>query len=227
MIILIGNIKGGCGKTTVAANLAASLAKRGRDVILVEADKQGTLASFMDIRVENKVPCPIGFATRLDNISDTLKDFNKRYEFTIVDAAGHDSRELRTGLVVADVVISPYRPSNNDLLTLPKVAELVSDAKSINPKLKSFALINMSPTNPSITEEEEARKLLEGYPEFITLRSSLGDRKAFRDTMVEGIGVVETGSNSKAAEEIESMVSEVLSFAGAEESVETAIAEGA
>jgi chromosome partitioning protein len=42
MIILIGGEKGGTGKTTVATNLSACLASAGRDVLLVDADRQGT-----------------------------------------------------------------------------------------------------------------------------------------------------------------------------------------
>ncbi|WP_419612803.1 ParA family protein, partial [Thiolapillus sp.] len=44
MIVLIGSQKGGCGKSTTAVNICAELAKSGRDVILVDADRQCTSA---------------------------------------------------------------------------------------------------------------------------------------------------------------------------------------
>lgn len=40
MIILLGSQKGGCGKSTIAINLACGLAQKGCDVILVDADPQ-------------------------------------------------------------------------------------------------------------------------------------------------------------------------------------------
>ena len=42
MIILIASQKGGCGKSTIAANLSAWLANQNRDVVLVDSDRQST-----------------------------------------------------------------------------------------------------------------------------------------------------------------------------------------
>lgn len=43
MILTVGNIKGGVGKTTLAVNLAIIRANAGRDVLLVDGDEQGTV----------------------------------------------------------------------------------------------------------------------------------------------------------------------------------------
>ena len=41
MIITVGNTKGGVGKTTIAVNLAIARALAGRDVWLIDGDRQG------------------------------------------------------------------------------------------------------------------------------------------------------------------------------------------
>ena len=46
MIYMIGGIKGGSGKTTVATNLTVWLSSQGRDVLLVDADDQETATDF-------------------------------------------------------------------------------------------------------------------------------------------------------------------------------------
>jgi len=54
MIILLGSQKGGCGKSTTAVNLCAELAQTGADVVLVDADRQGTAARWVQDRQERQ-----------------------------------------------------------------------------------------------------------------------------------------------------------------------------
>ncbi|MEX3606064.1 MAG: ParA family protein [Burkholderia sp.] len=50
MIVTVGNTKGGVGKTTLGVNLAIARALAGRDVWLIDADRQGTAQTEISIR---------------------------------------------------------------------------------------------------------------------------------------------------------------------------------
>ena len=50
--ITIANQKGGCGKTTIAINLAASLAREGRRILLIDLDAQAHCALGMAVPEE-------------------------------------------------------------------------------------------------------------------------------------------------------------------------------
>ena len=209
MIILIGSQKGGCGKSTTSVNISAELAGRGHDVVIVDADRQCTSANWAMDRIENPALAKVHCIQKYENIRDTLLDLDQRYEYVIVDAAGRDSRELRTGMTAAHILIVPFRPSQPDLDTLPNMQEIIIQAKDLNPGLKVYGLITMAPTNPIIHEEADARECLMDYPEIKLLSTMIRDRKVYRDAMSDGLSVVEM-DNPKAKAEIKKLIEEVL-----------------
>lgn len=209
MIILIGSQKGGCGKSTTAVNICAALAVQGHDVVLVDADRQCTSANWTMDRTANEKLAKVHCVQKYENIRDTLFDLDKRYGFVVVDAAGRDSRELRTGMTAAHVLVVPFRPSQPDLDTLPKMQEIITQAKDLNPDLKVFGLLTMTPTNPAIQEEADARICLKDFPVIELLNTIIHDRKCYRDAMSDGLGVVEM-DNPKAKDEIKKLIEELM-----------------
>lgn len=208
MIILVGSEKGGVGKSTISINIAAELAQRNQDVCLVDADKQGTASRWAQDRVDARFK-PVQCISLHDNIHKPLLDLSDRYKILVVDVAGRDSRELRTGMLAADVLVTPFRPSQPDLDTLPHLADVIEQAKDMNPSLICRAVLSMAPTNPRVNEVNQAKDYLKSYPEFVVCDAIVRDRKAFRDSLAEGAGVVEWG-DPKATYEVQRLVRELI-----------------
>lgn len=211
-IIELASQKGGPGKTTAVVNIAAELARQGHDVLIVDAD-QGTQSAsrWVTDRGENASLPVVHSIQKSGNIRAALKDLNSRYDFVIVDAPGHDSQEMRTALTVADVVIIPVRPSQLDLDTVPRLVELVDQARDMNPGLKVLGLLSQVPTFSSSKEADEAKDFLVDFPQIPLLDGKMTLRKVYRDSIPEGRGVVEA-SNRKAAAEIQLLVKEILTW---------------
>ncbi len=148
-----------------------------------------------------------GKSTTAVNICADLAKSGK--DVVLVDAAGRDSRELRTGMTAADMPLVPFRPSQPDLDTLPNLQEIITQAKDLNPDLVVYGLLTMAPTNPVVHEAEEAREYLQDYPEIKPLETVIRDRKVYRDAMSEGMGVVEM-DNHKAADEVQALMKEIF-----------------
>ena len=211
MIVLIGSQKGGCGKSTIAVNMCADLAVRGHDVVLVDADRQGTAATWATDRSNHPDLPVVHCIQKYENIRNTLLDLETRYEHVIVDAAGRDSRELRTGMTAAHILLIPLRPSQPDLDTLPNLQNVIGQAKDLNPDLTVYGLLTMAPTNPVVHEADEARDYLQDYPDIRLLNTIVRDRKIYRDAISDGRGVIEM-DNPKAVVEIRSLMKEIFAW---------------
>ena len=209
MIILIGSQKGGCGKSTLAVNIAGYLAHQGKDVCLVDADQQGSALRWTQYREEIGDLPDVHCVSASGNITKTLRDLDKRYEIIVCDVAGRDSSELRSGMVAADLMISPMRPSQFDLETIPHLAEVFTTAKDFNEKLRGVLVLNLCPTLPSIKEADQAQEFIQDLPEFTVSKVRIHDRKAYRDAVSEG-RCVQEWKDKKAAKEIEWLMSEVI-----------------
>lgn len=209
MILLVGNSKGGCGKSTLVVNIAAALCQQGKDVVIVDADsQQGTASQWAQDRNEKDVP-KLNCLELSDNVKLPLIDLGERYEFVLVDAAGHDSRELRTAMLAADILLVPFRPSQPDLDSTHRILNIVNDAKDYNSDLTVKAVLTAAPTNPFIKEAQISRKILSKLPEFSVCKTIIHDRKAYRDTICEGLGVVDW-KDQKAKAEIQLLVQELI-----------------
>lgn len=210
MIILIGSQKGGPGKTTIAVNLAVEFARQGKDVCLVDADPQRSAARWHADREEQRHTPAIACVEKLGNINQTLQDLAGRYDVVVVDVAGKDSREMRTGMVAADTLVVVVRPSQLDLDTLGHMSEVIDQAVDLNPSLDVRGLITQAPSNPSITERHDAGEYLADYSRIRPLDTVIYERKAYRDVIGEGLGVVEW-NNPKAKNEIQALAAELVS----------------
>src|SRR5437868_13411085 len=109
MIIVVGGIKGGSGKTTVATNLAVIRSKGGADVLLVDADDQETATDFTVLRNE-RMDGNAGY-TSIKLAGPAVRTQTQRladkYQDIIIDTGGRDTTSQRAALTIADLLLVP------------------------------------------------------------------------------------------------------------------------
>ena len=212
MITLFGGTKGGTGKTTTAINVATCLAKDGRSVIIVDADKQRSAAKWHARRVDNELEPAITLVEKQGNVFAAVRDLDRHYDHVIVDVAGDDNQELRTAMTAAHRMIIVLRPSQLDVETLEEFIEVIDTARDFNPELEVRSLISQAPTNHNETETVDVAEFIIDFPQITPLETVLYLRKAYRDTLADGRGVVEVGgvAGKKARAEVEELVAEVF-----------------
>jgi chromosome partitioning protein len=211
-ITVFGGEKGGTGKTTLAVNIAAMLAMKGKDVLLLDTDRQGTASFWATVReeenIEPRVACVQKFGKGLPA---QIRDLAERYDEIIIDAGGRDSMELRYALGVADRAYIPVQPFQFDIWTIRQMDTLVEMAKGLNEELAAFIVLNRVATNPAIREDRETREFItrEDFQHLTLAEFMVRDRIAFRKAARDGLAVVEYGQDRKAVNEMNQLYEEI------------------
>jgi chromosome partitioning protein len=203
MIIVVGGIKGGSGKTTLATNLAVIRSAQGHDVLLIDADDQETSTDFTIIRNERQ-PDGAGYTSiKLTGAAvrtETQRLANK-YEDIIIDTGGRDTTSQRAALTVADFLLVPFVPRSFDVWTLEKVSSLVSEMQAANPDLQAYTFINRA--DPRGQDNDDAAEVLRETESLSFIETPLGARKAFSNAAAAGLAVTEIKpQDAKAIEEM-------------------------
>ena len=213
MIITVGGIKGGSGKTTVATSLAVIRSGRGGDVLLVDADDQETASDFTVLRNERR-PEGAGYTSiRLAGPAvrtETLR-LRAKYDDIVIDAGGRDTTSQRAALSVSDVVLVPFVPRSFDVWTLEKVDALVQEMQAANPGLRAYTFLNRADARGR--DNEDASDVLRdtGTGALTFLDTPLGARKAFGNAAAGGLAVTELRpADPQAAEEILALYAHVF-----------------
>ena len=209
MIVTVGNTKGGVGKTTLAVNLAIARALAGRDVWLIDGDRQGTAQTAISIRAEAGHSPGIACATYPDGptLRGQVQQQGSKFDDIIIDAGGRDSTALRAALVLSDVLLVPFQPRSYDVWALNDIAALVDEARSVRDGLRCFAILNCADPGENAADNADAAAAVAETPQFDYLPTPLRRRKAFANAAGAGLCVLELKpQDAKASAELNSLI---------------------
>lgn len=214
MIIVIGNEKGGVGKTMLVSNLAVAMTKHGHDVVVIDGYRNAQLSKWGDFRNEEENISPIPVFERLGNLSEELLTLNNKYEHVLVKVGGRDSTELRSAFTVANKVFVPVTPGQFDYWSLGKMDYLLGKVKKFNPEISGFIIANRITTHPKIDDWQMLKKGSEDFEHLKMAKTHVFDRITYKRSYAFGKGVLEligSETDAKASLEIEKFYEEVVS----------------
>ena len=220
MIVIIGNTKGGVGKTTLAVQIALARGAAGHSVLLIDADRQGSAQIAATMRAERGWTPPLTCVQLAEGrlLRAQLGPLAEKHEDTIIDAGGRDNEALRVALVRSDLLVVPVQPRAVDVWSLADITELIDRAQEARedegkPRLRVLAVLNLADPgdNRDTTETIEA---LGAHRQFTVAEAVIRRRKAVANAMANGNAVAEMAPRDpKACEEIEQLVSNVFNVA--------------
>ena len=132
VVIAVGNLKGGTGKSTVAVNLACALAASGHASVVIDADPQLTATQWMRRRV---LPAKLFETAPLRDLEqapawmDEIHEIGAEQEFVVIDLPAVLGATLGAALLVADMVLIPAAASGLDLAATTRTLHRIAKAE--------------------------------------------------------------------------------------------------
>lgn len=211
MIVTVGGIKGGVGKSLISTNLVVLRSQiKNKKILFVDGDEQGTSNDWVEHR--NGLGIPVTWDTKRligSEIRTNLLELKTGYNDVIIDCGGRDTESLRAALTISDKFIVPFQPKSFDIWTMNQVSQLVEEAKKVNPNLKAYSFINCG--GHTGKDNEDALQILKQFSSINVMPVIIGLRKAFSNATAEGLGITELKPlDKKACTEIETLYRHVF-----------------
>lgn len=210
-VISILNQKGGVGKTTISVNLASAIAKKGKSVLLVDADPQGSALDWFASRSDEMEPLFPVVGCAKPNLHKTIPDLGKGRDVVVIDGAPRVTDLARAAIMASDLVLIPVQPSPYDVWAAEEVVKLIKEAQIYRPEIQAAFVINRKIAKTAIGRD--IVDALEGF-EIEVLDSTLSQRVVYAESAAVGVAVFEQDSKSYATREVNRLVKEVLNVLG-------------
>lgn len=154
IIIGVMNQKGGVGKTTAVRNIGYGLDLRGKKVLLIDADSQGSLRNWSS-NSDGEIMPVIGLDTK-GTLKSGIDAVKENYDIIIIDSPPKiSSKDDNTTSIpeiikVCDICLIPVKPYQDDVDSALPVVDLIESRQEINDNLRFYFIINeASKTNKS------------------------------------------------------------------------------
>ena len=204
MIIDVAHTKGGVGKSTIATNLAVEM-----HADLLDLDTQNSSIGFSRLGPQREIKFIRGQDLKQSDLKflDVYKESARKN--LIIDSGGYDSDIVRLLLINSDLIVTPVAVSQVELMGLQNFDKVIHAARQVTDNINAYVLFNRVTRFQQNDLALFKNYIMNDITDYKILNTQIGDRKAYKDAFASGLSVCELDKKSKAADEINNLVSEI------------------
>ena len=210
-IIAIANVKGGVGKSTMAAQLAGVMHDQGRSVMVYDTDPHATLTSWAcgGPLAPLVVHEPLRSVKRIGEWVELVRHARDNHDFVILDLPSAPNSAITTGLMVAQKLLMPIGPTPGDMHGSDQTMKLLHLAKRSRQGAPQLLLVP-SRTDSRGRMSANMHQFAENLAE--AMAPAVAQRACFAESATKGMWVGRSKADLKAREEIEAVIRSIESL---------------
>jgi chromosome partitioning protein len=145
------------------------------------------------------------------SLSSEVRKMVQKFDDIFIDVGGRDSTTMRSALLVADVLVVPFLPSQFDVWGIERMDKLIGEVISLNEKLRTIVFLNKVDTNSKISLSDEALHFTNSLKNIQFSGIKVGYRVSFRRSVADGQSITELDrKDTKAISELMDLYKEVF-----------------
>jgi hypothetical protein len=184
----------------LAANLAASLAKENRKVLLIEANLHMHLLLWTLRRYRREATLNFPVLPLIDGgLYQALQEHGSSYRDIVINVGATNSSTLRTALIAAKVLIVPIERRHMQLKNQDALKKIADAAKLFNPLVQTHLLAASDSAAMSVQDYATATALAEQYPGCALLTRQLAGNADALEAFQRGLSIFEDGRVDETA----------------------------
>lgn len=207
LVVAVQNPKGGCGKTTIAVNLARAVQLDGHETVILDTDTQGSARDWRARSPSDYDGPRVERATNAAKLDVLVERFGSGADVVVIDGSARLGKHTGAVAAVADVLLIPVQPSALDLWGTVEFMDTVETAAEEGAIRPAFVA---SRRDPRTNLAKQINDVLDVY-DFPVLHGT-AQRVAYAYAVQDGRTVLD-GYDDKAADEVRQILQETAQIA--------------